>query len=158
MVGDINFFLYPWDDDGGDDEDGGDGDATTTTTTTAAATEGWCVGEIDVMIASPGDRGKGLGRAAVSTFLHYIWSNRDAILREYHGHQAASSTPELKSLMAKIKAENVASIALFRRLGFEQVGDVNYFGEIKMVLRDLEGIARRSEEFEVLTYVRSTEP
>lgn len=144
MIGDINFFLYPWDDDDGDG-------------TTMSETEGWCVGEIDVMIASPSDRGKGLGRAAVSTFLHYIWSNRVAILHEYHGHQAASSTPELKSLMAKIKATNVHSIALFKGLGFEQVGDVNYFGEIKMVLRDLEGIARQPQEFEVVRYVRSAE-
>lgn len=140
MIGDINFFLYPGDDDPADD--GADA---------GAAHPGCCVGEIDIMIASQADRGKGLGKAAVSTFIHYIWSNRAAILREYH---PAAAPPELKSLMAKIKATNAHSIALFKSLGFEQEGDVNYFGEVKLVLQDLARLATPPDGYQVLDFRR----
>lgn len=156
MVGDINFFLYPWDDDDGDDdkeEQEGEGNAVVDATATKESS--WCVGEVDVMIASREDRGRGLGRAAVSTFLYYIWSNRDAILDEYQSAGSAGRPRrELKLLMAKIKATNAPSIALFKSLGFEQKGDVNYFGEVKMVLRDFGSIEKRPEGFEMLEYVR----
>lgn len=149
MVGDINFFLYPCDDEDEEEEDGKGGEKEGTESS-------WCVGEVDVMIANYEDRGRGLGKAAVSTFLHYIWSSRDAILAE---HQAAASIGhsrrlEMKLLMAKIKATNAPSIALFKSLGFEQEGDVNYFGEVKMVLRDFGSIAKRPGDFEVVEYVR----
>lgn len=138
MLGDINFFLYPVDED-----DAPDGD---------------CVGEVDVMIAGQGDRGKGLGKAAVSTFLHFIWTRRDEILEEYQsgdaGLEAAGKELRLTALMAKIKADNAGSIALFKGLGFEQAGDVNYFGEVKMVLKDLESMQNVPEGYEVVRYLR----
>lgn len=140
MIGDINFFLYPGDDDPAEDGAGA-----------GAAGPGSCVGEIDIMIASQDDRGKGLGKAAVSTFMHYIWSNRAAILREYH---PAGPQPELKSLMAKIKATNAHSIALFKSLGFEQEGDVNYFGEVKLVLQDLGRLATPPDGYQLLDFTR----
>ncbi|KAH8772721.1 GNAT domain-containing protein [Diaporthe sp. PMI_573] len=139
MIGDINFFLYPLDDE---TEDHG--------TNTRGGHPSYCVGEIDIMVASQDDRGKGLGKAAVSTFMHYIWSNRLAILREYQ----AAATPELKFLMAKIKATNTHSIALFKSLGFEQEGDVNYFGEVKLVLHDLDRLATPPEGYRVVGYKR----
>lgn len=139
MIGDINFFLYPWDDEA--EDDGAD---------TGGAQPSYCVGEIDIMIASQEDRGRGLGKAAVSTFMHYIWSNRAAILREYQ----AAAQPELKSLMAKIKATNAQSIALFKSLGFEQEGDVNYFGEVKLVLQDLDRLATPPDGYRVVEFKR----
>lgn len=139
MIGDINFFLYPEDDEPED----GRADADT-------AHPSYCVGEIDIMIASQNHRGKGLGKAAVSTFLHYIWSNRAAILREYQ----TEAQPELKFLMAKIKATNAHSIALFRSLGFEQEGDVNYFGEVKLVLHDLDRLTTHPDGYQVIDFVR----
>lgn len=141
MIGDINFFLYPWDDEEPED-DGVD---------TGGTHPSYCVGEIDIMVASQEDRGKGIGKAAVSTFMHYIWSNRLAILREYH---QAATQPELKFLMAKIKATNTHSIALFKSLEFEQEGDVNYFGEVKLVLHDLERLATPPEGYRVVGYTR----
>lgn len=149
MVGDINFFLYPWDDE---DEEGAEGVRSADDDDDTNIS--WCVGEIDIMIAGSADRGQGLGKAAVTAFLHYIWSNRDAILAEYQYASAGSSTMRLKMLMAKIKATNLQSIALFKRLGFEQDGEVNYFGEVKMVLRDLQGLNQRPDGFEVGEYVR----
>lgn len=140
MIGDINFFVYPW-----DEEDG-------------QAPQSYCTGEIDIMIAGQQDRGRGLGKAAVSTFLHYIWSSLDAILREYESSSSgqAEGTPrlKLKLFMAKIKATNAHSIALFKSLGFEQEGDVNYFGEIKLVLQDFDLIAAPPEDYQVLDYSR----
>lgn len=137
MIGDINFFLYPLNDDD--------------------APEGHCVGEVDIMIAEQGDRGKGLGKAAVSTFLHYIWRNRMEILGEYQAGEMGVNSSEgltLKVLMAKIKADNVGSIALFKGLGFEQEGDLNYFGEIKLVLKSFDGIDKVPEGFQVIEYRR----
>ncbi|KAJ0162829.1 N-acetyltransferase 9-like protein [Colletotrichum tanaceti] len=142
MIGDINFFIYLSDDD--DDDDNGDMDGAA-----RIANEASYVGEVDVMIASKEHRGKGVGHAAVTTLLTYVHRNRARILAEHvHGEGKAGkgSAPELKGLMAKIKEGNSASIALFRRLGFVQKGEVNYFGEIQMVLRDLEAFVTSSAE------------
>lgn len=165
MIGDINFFLYPWDEDDEEDALGGAG-------ANGRAQQRYCTGEVDIMIAGPQDRGRGLGKAAVSTFLYYIWSNLDAILGEYQSQyqsqsqsqsSSQSSSPgraegaprlRLKSLMAKIKATNAHSIALFKGLGFEQEGCVNYFGEVKLVLRDLDRIAAPPGALRVLDYSR----
>lgn len=153
MIGDINFFLYPFDDD--DDDDEGEG-----------AGRGVVVGEIDIMIASPRDRGQGLGRAAVAAFLHYIWANRGAILDEYYHHgpsgrqqkqeeeDAPPPPPRLRLLMAKIKASNAPSIALFKGIGFEQEGEVNYFGEVKLVLKDFGSVAKTPGGYKVVKYRR----
>ncbi|GKT40940.1 N-acetyltransferase 9-like protein [Colletotrichum spaethianum] len=127
MIGDINFFIYP-NDDYDDDE------------ATQSVADGSYVGEVDVMVASKEHRGKGIGHAAVTTLLTYVHRNKDRILAEYIEGESKTSegkTPELKGLMVKIKKENAASIALFRRLGFVQKGEVNYFGEIQMVLKEL---------------------
>ncbi|KAK1995851.1 hypothetical protein LX36DRAFT_659204 [Colletotrichum falcatum] len=129
MIGDINFFIYPNDDDGDDDDE-----------PTQTVAEGSYVGEVDVMVASKDHRGKGIGHAAVTTLLTYVHRNKERILAEYvegEGKAGEGKAPELKGLMVKIKEKNAASIALFRRLGFVQKGDVNYFGEIQMVLKDL---------------------
>ncbi|KAH8908455.1 hypothetical protein BR93DRAFT_893705 [Coniochaeta sp. PMI_546] len=117
MVGDVNFFIYQSDDDG--DESGNRYE-----------------GEVDIMIADEANRSQGFGRAAVTALLYYITRHSEAIMAEYvRGLEpAAAAAGQLVRIMAKIKAENVGSMALFRSLGFEQQGEVNYFGEIKMVL------------------------
>ncbi len=147
MIGDINFFLYPWDD--GDDGTQPEGPR-------------WCAGEVDVMIAEAGERGKGLGRAAVSALLCYIRRNLERILAEYDDargdeNRRAGSTraPRLRLFMAKIKETNAASLALFKSLGFRQQGSVDYFGEVKLVLEDYEGLASKAPEgYAEVTYVR----
>lgn len=156
MIGDINFFLYPFD----DDDNEGEG---------TESASGIVVGEIDIMIASPRDRGQGLGRAAVAAFLHYIWANRGAILDEYYHHRQQSGRqqqeeeeeenappppPRLRLLMAKIKASNAPSIALFKGLGFEQEGEVNYFGEVKLVLKDFDSVEKTPGGYNVVKYRR----
>ncbi|CAK7267098.1 hypothetical protein SEPCBS57363_002427 [Sporothrix epigloea] len=113
MVGDVNFFLTPFEDDDG--------------------SHGELSGEIDVMIAGLDDRGKGYGRAAVTAFLHYILQRqRKAILAEASSALSQTSAV-LRQLVVKIQATNAASIGLFSSLGFVQKGDVNYFGEVELV-------------------------
>ncbi|KAH8887433.1 hypothetical protein GQ53DRAFT_749914 [Thozetella sp. PMI_491] len=137
MVGDINFFLYP-------DDDEVDETADVPPSDTGAPSPRLCIGEVDIMIAEPQDRGRGLGKATVSAFLHYILKNIAGILQEYQldaetgQNGTCSQRPlKLKMLMAKIKAHNAASRALFTRLDFQQEGDVNYFGEVKLTYHDL---------------------
>ena len=152
MVGDVNFFLYAFDGDDDEEEAGGE---------EAGGNDEkhlprYCVGEVDIMIANHQDRGKGLGRAVVSAFLHFIRCHLGDILGEYAGDaDAQSRSLGLKMLMAKIKADNAGSIALFRSLGFVQEGDVNYFGEVKLVLRDFDEIAATVPEgYTELVYTR----
>jgi RimJ/RimL family protein N-acetyltransferase len=145
MVGDVNLFLYPYEDE--DEEQ------------PPSATPGFCVGEIDIMIADQQHRGKGFGRAAVQTFVQYIFRHLDAIMREYAADKDMPSPPKLKMLMAKINQGNATSIALFRNLGFEQEGEVNYFGEVKLVLRHMDGFAANVPEgYAELVYSRVQNP
>ncbi|KAM0278140.1 hypothetical protein ACHAQH_005338 [Verticillium albo-atrum] len=123
MVGDVNFFLYPYD----DDDDAGEADF---------------VGEIDVMVAEKGDRGRGVGFGAVTAMMEYVFRHVEGILGE---HVPGKEAPRLRGLMAKIQAGNEKSIALFKRVGFTQKGGVNYFGEMKMVLDGFEERMRSGE-------------
>jgi hypothetical protein len=161
MVGDINLFLTPWEDD---EEEGGapaPGPAGT-------PKNNYCVGEVDIMIADQANRGRGMGRAAVSAFLWFIRKNASGILVEYgssiadgEGEQGKEGDPlKFKELLVRIKASNEGSIALFKGLDFEQRGSVNYFGEIEMVLPDLDtdtedGKIRAVEGYQELSFNRS---
>ncbi|RYO93354.1 hypothetical protein DL764_008004 [Monosporascus ibericus] len=152
MVGDINLFLTPWEDDG--DADGREINGLVTDGAVDCLPNGrrdravnYCNGEVDIMIADRGRRGNGLGISAVSTLLHFIRRHLKSVLAEYGEAREAgpgarvSSRYELKDLVAKINAANVGSIALFTKLGFKQRGEVNYFGEIEVVLEDFGRVA-----------------
>ena len=113
MRGDVNFFLYPYE-----------------TVDDAVSDQKVLVGEIDIMIAAGEHRGRGLGQAAVRALIVYIHRNAEAILKEYEN----SGESELRGLMVKLKEDNKASRSLFERLGFTQKGEVNYFGEVMLVM------------------------
>ncbi|KAK7965981.1 uncharacterized protein PG986_000258 [Apiospora aurea] len=132
MLGDINMFLTPWD----DDDDGAE--AIVVADADAAGVE-FVRAEVDVMIAGAADRGRGLGKAAVGALLEFVSRNREGILREYatttqQQQHSSNKRPEICEFVVRIKASNVGSIALFKGFGFRQRGEVNYFGEIEMVL------------------------
>ncbi|KAI0472114.1 GNAT domain-containing protein [Xylariaceae sp. FL0804] len=176
-VGDVNLFLTPFEED--DDED----EAAPPAQAAKAQQQHrgrrprrfCCDAEVDIMIAEPGARRRGLGRAAVLALLAFARGHLDAMLAAHydalssssaasastttfdHASSSSSSThassaataetrtapspspgprPELRlrELAVKIGAGNAASTALFRGLGFRQVGGVDYFGEIRMVL------------------------
>ncbi|UNI19621.1 hypothetical protein JDV02_005799 [Purpureocillium takamizusanense] len=192
MRGDINFFLYADEEeeqqhDGGEDDDE-NGRAEAPSGRCAGETGArrgtrWVVGEVDVMIADEGHRGRGFGRGAVRALLVYLRRNMRGILAEYagggeHGRacppSSSSSTAHtrrseddafgdddgddddgeqqgapvrLRGLMAKIKEGNAGSRALFAGLGFTQRGEVNYFGEVTVVM-GWEEAARRAAVWE----------
>ena len=97
MVGDVNLFLHHYVACSSDAED--DVDAATHTPIPPLAASpnknlGWqrrqrrklrhkVTGEVDIVIASPHHRGKGLGKAAVCAFLKYVSRSRTGILIEY---------------------------------------------------------------------------
>lgn len=141
MVGDINLFLTPWEgDEGGDD--GALENGVLDLKTKRKQSVHYCNAEVDIMIAERDHRGKGLGISAVSTLLRFIRRHLEFILDEYGKVQQGQSSGGahcgtrfvLKDLVAKINASNAGSIALFTKLGFRQRGEVNYFGELEMVL------------------------
>ncbi|KAI9149524.1 putative methionine--tRNA ligase [Paramyrothecium foliicola] len=117
MKGDVNFFLHAYQDEDGDEHDG------------------WLTGEVDVMIADKAHRGQGLGRASVCALLVYLHQHLGQILQEHDSGAGTAASSELKGLMVKIQESNVASRALFQKLGFKQQGDVNYFGEVMLALK-----------------------
>ncbi|KAK6219099.1 CAAX geranylgeranyltransferase alpha subunit [Pestalotiopsis sp. IQ-011] len=155
MVGDINLFLTPWEDEEQDSEEQDSEDHAQNKT---PSEQKYCVGEVDIMIAAASDRGRGMGKAAVSTLLWFIKKNVAAILAEYAaGTGDVKGALEMKELLVRINASNEGSKALFKGLGFEQRGEVNYFGEIELVLKDFnnEGGVLEVEDYRELSFDRS---
>ena len=77
------------------------------------------VGEINLMIAEKQSRRKGLAEEAVSVFMHFMRLN----------------IPRIRVILAKIQITNIASIALFEKLGFVVHKRVECFGEVHYMLR-----------------------
>lgn len=125
MVGDVNFFLHKY--DRGDDDGAAPADG-----------KGWLTGEIDIMIADPDSRRKGMGRNAVCALLAYVQVQLGYILEEYVMNSGESGAA-LRNFMVKVKASNTASRALFEGIGFRAQGGPDYFGEVKLVM-DLEDV------------------
>ena len=72
--------------------------------------------EAEIMIAEPRARGQKLGQEAMSLMLLY-----------------GISTLNIQQFEVKIKEDNVPSINLFKKIGFEQVSEkANVFGEIAL--------------------------
>ncbi|KPI45837.1 N-acetyltransferase 9-like protein [Cyphellophora attinorum] len=104
--------------------------------------------ELELMIAEPSMRGKGLGRAALLLFLQYILENKKGIMEEYRAEHAFGFEDGFDFFRVKIGEHNKASRRLFESLGFEQVGEgPNFFGELELrtaiTLDELEGLRRK---------------
>ncbi|KAL2268617.1 hypothetical protein VTJ83DRAFT_3463 [Remersonia thermophila] len=138
MVGDVNLFLYPYEPE----------DAADSLAAPLPAAPELVVGEVDVMIADPRHRQRGLGRGAVRALVRYVLRHAGEVAREYASDKdyPAGKAPGLKMLMVKIKEGNQGSLRLFGRLGFEQEGEVNYFGELTLVNRELEELGKDCPE------------
>ncbi|CAN9370378.1 unnamed protein product [Alternaria alternata] len=129
MVGDVNLFLYPCEE--GDDVEQQEGCGTEKVD---------MVGELEIMIARPSARGKGLAKEALQAFIWYISTSLPAILEEYA--KGTNDTGKLKSLSylrVKIDKDNTRSINLFKSLCFSQVSEPNYFGEVELRSMDIHG-------------------
>ncbi|KAJ4380057.1 hypothetical protein N0V86_004364 [Didymella sp. IMI 355093] len=137
MVGDVNLFLYNYDEDD-DDEDDDDEDADDQD----ASNERSVVGELEIMIALQHQRGKGLAQDTLRAFMCYIQSQLSGIGREFAG----AAGMQLKYLRVKIDKDNVRSLRLFERVGFTRTGaEPNYFGEVEMRTPVVEGRLREVE-------------
>jgi RimJ/RimL family protein N-acetyltransferase len=135
MIGDVNLFLYE------DDSDDFDAEPTSTATTAAPRGRQPVLGELEIMIASPAARGRGLAYATLLAFLGYISAHLALILEEYRSGSDEKSERYLRYLRVKIDQHNVRSLGLFGKLGFQRVGAVNYFGEVEMRLQEPSGDA-----------------
>jgi RimJ/RimL family protein N-acetyltransferase len=114
MIGDVNMFL--------------------TTSEDEEAGEMRLIGELELMIATKQNQSKGLGRAALLTFLRYITEHEDDIVEEFLSSGAhACQKRRLSCLCAKIGEQNNRSIGLFESLGFFKTSTkASYFGEFEL--------------------------
>uniref|UniRef100_A0A1J3FN30 N-acetyltransferase 9-like protein n=1 Tax=Noccaea caerulescens TaxID=107243 RepID=A0A1J3FN30_NOCCA len=100
------------------------------------------VAEVEIMIAEPRSRGKGLGKETVLMMMAYAVKNL-----------------EIHKFTAKIGDSNTASLSLFRKLGFEESSYSNIFKEVTLeyIVTDL----RRAELLklleDVITHTRSSD-
>ncbi|KAL5122018.1 hypothetical protein ACEQ8H_000234 [Pleosporales sp. CAS-2024a] len=138
MIGDINLFLYPDPSDALSDTD--------TDTDPPFSTR--VVGELEIMIADSEARRRGFARESLHAFIAYLATNISHILQEYACATTDNSIDDdddkdgkekelqllvhMEYLRVKIGQENAASLGLFKGLGFQRVGGVNYFGEVEM--------------------------
>ncbi|KAI9814913.1 MAG: hypothetical protein M1832_005641 [Thelocarpon impressellum] len=116
MVGDVNLFLSAHEHDAG-----------------------VAVGEIELMVAEPASRGRGMGRGALRAFVTYIARHTDEVMGEWSHPDRPGPPPRLDHLRAIIDAENAVSIRLFESVGFARTGEgPNYFGELqfRLAVRD----------------------
>lgn len=114
MIGDVNLFLY----DDEDDEEDQDEESPKRV-----------IGELEIMIARKDSQGRGLAQETLRAFMSYIQSHLDSILAEFSGGKGV----ELRYLRVKIDKDNVRSLKLFERLGFDRVSaEPNYFGEVEL--------------------------
>ncbi|EGC39685.1 hypothetical protein DICPUDRAFT_26513, partial [Dictyostelium purpureum] len=74
-------------------------------------------GELEIMIAENSSRRKGLAKEALNIIMQYAIEKLSS-----------------KKYIVKIGEENQASIQMFKSMGFVQVGEVNVFKEVNLVL------------------------
>lgn len=101
------------------------------------------VAEVEIMIAEPTSRGKGIGKESVLMMMAYAVKNL-----------------EIHKFTAKIGDSNTASLSLFRKLGFEDTSHSEIFKEVTLeyTVTDL----RRAEllkslEDDVITHTHSSD-
>ena len=90
------------------------------------------VGELELMIAEKTQQGRGLGRAVLVAFLQFVVEHEVGIVDEYCGGRQVNCGSKFDYLRVKIGKDNERSLRLFAGLGFTQVGEANYFGEVEM--------------------------
>ena len=121
MLGDVNLFLTC--EDSSESYD--------------SSTSG-VIGEIELMIALREARGKGFGKAILDAFLCYVLLNEEKIVMAFLGGRADGGDLGVRKKMGylrvKIGERNERSERLFKGLGFERVGERNYFGEVELRL------------------------
>ncbi|KAL7276851.1 N-acetyltransferase 9 [Rhizina undulata] len=140
MVGDVNLFLYD-----NEEESESDSDEDGYGRSGSGIKQHSMVGEIELMVAGKIHQGRGLGRASLLLFLHYVLRNRSQIMAHRYLTSAFPDSlivlgpPVLSSLRVKIHRTNARSIRLFESVGFVKKSETaSYFGEFDFVLESME--------------------
>lgn len=122
MIGDVNLFIHEADDEQSDEE------------SKSVQRPKQIVGEVEIMIANKNLHGQGYGYEVLRAFLWYFAVNIREILMEYgRGQQLSGSDVQWKYLRVKVDKDNIRSIRLFERAGFQKVSEEpNYFGEVEL--------------------------
>jgi RimJ/RimL family protein N-acetyltransferase len=144
MIGDINLFLT--------DYLGDSYDASQSNPHHSQATPpDRLLGEINIMIAIKSWRREGLGRSALGGFLRYVWAHRVEVVKELEDSKKAKY--ELVGFQAKIDANNMASIGLFKSMGFKETSEgPNFFGEVELLLWPDNGLLQDWNESQIVEY------
>lgn len=116
MCGDVNLFFHEY-----DNESAGEGGERQ-------------VGEIEVMVAEPNSRRKGIASEAIRMMIHY-----------------SATTFATKKYVAKIKQHNFESLALFTKIGFTETSRSQVFQEVVLTLEVGENLKRITEIEELET-------
>jgi RimJ/RimL family protein N-acetyltransferase len=138
MVGDVNLFLYP------DPDSDSDSDVSSQKQDDAENPGSVpIIGELEIMLAPTSARRKGYATEVLRAFMAYISEPERLarILEEYRLGSDERSERYLRYLRVKVDQGNEASLGLFGKVGFERMGEVNYFGEVELRL-GLEGVQR----------------
>ncbi|KAK5943426.1 hypothetical protein PMZ80_004433 [Knufia obscura] len=118
MLGDVNLFILANEEDSGNVS---------------------LVGELELMIGNKSNMRRGLGRAALLTFIAYVLKHEQEILEEYFSAPRDMTPVDcLDYYRVKIGETNVKSIGLFESLGFKTTeGFPNFFGEYELRVSNL---------------------
>lgn len=122
MIGDVNLFIHEADDEQSDEE------------SESTQRQKHIVGEVEIMIASKNLHGQGYGLEVLRAFLWYFTVHIREILLEYcQGQRLPEADVRWKYLRVKVDKDNIRSIRLFERAGFQKVSEEpNYFGEVEL--------------------------
>lgn len=82
--------------------------------------------EIEIMIAEPAARGRGLGRTALNMMMQFAVTQLGVCTCT---HDTVLSGPQVRKFVARIGDANTASIQLFKSLGYQQVSHSAVFKE-----------------------------
>jgi RimJ/RimL family protein N-acetyltransferase len=114
MAGDVNLFLSDEDEETDDDSSNQEKEASPTSEDMIPGRQA----EVDIMIAETAYRGNGLGQEAVCLMMMYGATHLD-----------------IRRFFCKIKEDNMASLTLFRKLGFQQCAYAACFQEIELEIQ-----------------------
>lgn len=99
------------------------------------------IGELELMIAKREYQGKGLGRATLLSFIHYVLSHQSEIIAQFNDTSTDRSIPPSQQpstflrLSAKVGQDNTRSFGLFTSVGFKKISEKpSYFGEWELWL------------------------
>ncbi|EPY49469.1 GCN5-like N-acetyltransferase [Schizosaccharomyces cryophilus OY26] len=112
MIGDVNMFLTEGYEEVEDDPAAAEDENQNSSTYTQ--------GELELMIAKPEYRGKGLGTTIAEAFLYYM---------EVSGLVASKG---IAKYIIKVGSKNVPSLRLFKKIGFQQTKYVACFDQVEM--------------------------